>query len=345
MRRATRGIILAALLCACPAAVYAGATDAASTEPAGERAFGSATLWPSGTVSRMLDDLARAAAEDPPPAEEPAVEYLQPGESGYKSPGRAFFMSLLVPGFGELYSGSKRGLAFLGLELLSWGGYYYYDKKGEDKRTEYQDYADEHYDPARYRDLINEICGKYENWPNDPDWPCMDCEYEHCREDVGPGEGYSESKCGILRGHFILPEEKGQHYYEDLGKYDKYIFGWDDWYEAYEPNRDVISWSDWEPGVPWPVTVAPWDESIGMRSAHRESYRQMRRDSNDALDRATYFTWFVVVNHVASALDAAFMARNHNRRLAGEPANLDVCMDACPLGEALETRMYIRRRF
>ncbi|MCK4547950.1 MAG: hypothetical protein KAW17_10975 [Candidatus Eisenbacteria sp.] len=306
-------------------------------------------LWSPGAVEKMLEGLARASVEDPPV--EPVVEpgYLQPGESGYKSPGRAFFMSLVLPGSGELYAGSMRGLAFLGIELLSWGGYVYYDGKGHDERTNYEAFADLHYEAARYRDVVNEICGKYENWPLDPDYPCQDCEFQHCAEDLDPGEGntYSENQCAMVRGHFLLPDETGQHYYEDLGKYDKYIFGWDDWYEKYtfDNRRDAISWSEWQPGETWPTMNPPWDETVGMDSENREKYRGMRRQSNDYLDRATYFTWFVLINHVGSALNAAFSARTHNRRLVGEPTGMDVGMESRPLENEYETRIFVRKWF
>ncbi len=300
-------------------------------------------LWSGDAVERMLDDLALSVSDETPVEEAIGVQYLERGETGYRSPGRAFFLSLLVPGAGELYAGSKRGLGFLGLEVLSWTGYLNYDKKGKDERASYEAFADLHYTRTRYKDVVNEICGKY--LEADPDWPCATCEYGHCAEDLGPGEGYSENQCEMVRGHFILPEENGQHYYEDLGKYDKYIFGWDDWYGAYEPKRDLISWEEWKPGVPWPTMAEPYDQIIGMTSANREEYREMRRKSNDYLDRATYFTWFVLINHVASALDAAFCARNHNRQLAGNPSGIDVGLEARPLYDRVETRIFLRKSF
>lgn len=299
-------------------------------------------LWPTDSIESMLDELALGSVQEDVRGPEAEPRYLQPGEQGYKSPGRAFFISLLIPGLGELYSGSLRGLGFLGVELLSWGGYFYYDGKGKDERTNYESFADAHYDPVHYRDVVSEICGKYENWPDEPDWPCQECEYQHCTEEL---QTDSEHKCGILRDHFLLPERKGQHYYEDLGKYDKYIFGWDDWYERYVPVRGSIDWTEWEPGQPWPTTLPPWDGAVGMSSANREKYRDMRRQSNDYLDRATYFTWFVLINHVASALDAAFSARRHNLRMSGEAPGVDVGMEARPLQNDVETRVYLRKRF
>jgi len=42
----------------------------------------------------------------------------------YKSPGKAFFLSLLLPGAGEFYAGSKNTAAvFLGSEMILWGSF------------------------------------------------------------------------------------------------------------------------------------------------------------------------------------------------------------------------------
>jgi len=306
--------------------------------------LGSGSLWPESAVEDILDDLARAAVGEKVNLPTSQEEYLEPGEEGYKSPGRAFFMSLLLPGAGELYTGSMRGLAFLGVEMLSWGGYLYYDNKGKDERSGYESFADLHYSRVRYERVIDEICGKYLSEPNSPCGACDTCggnwcEYRYCQAD-----SFNSGLCNAVRDHFLLPYESGQHYYEDLGKYDKYVFGWDDWYGTYNPS--LCSWRSWKPGDPWPnYPYADGLAPLRMQSANRETYRDMRRRSNDYLDRATYFTWFVVINHVASALDAALAARDHNRRLAGERPGVDVGMETRPLSDDLETLIYVRKRF
>jgi|GEM_PF-6426480 len=33
--------------------------------------------------------------------------------------------------------------------------------------------------------------------------------------------------------HFMLDDDNSQHFYEDIGKYDKYLFGWYDWHNIY----------------------------------------------------------------------------------------------------------------
>ncbi len=111
----------------------------------------------------------------------------------------AFFYSMLIPGAGEFYAGSKiKPLLFLGLEASLWSGYFVYHGKGNDKEDEYQGYGDLHYD----RDL-------YDAWWNSLD-STDQAKYSH-----------------------RLPEEKSHEYYENIGKYNQFSIGWDD---CDEPN-------------------------------------------------------------------------------------------------------------
>ena len=55
-------------------------------------------------------------------------------DSGLKSPAKAFFYSLAVPGAGQYYLGNKyRAVSFLAADALLWTGYFVYNGKGNDK--------------------------------------------------------------------------------------------------------------------------------------------------------------------------------------------------------------------
>ena len=69
-----------------------------------------------------------------------------------KSHKKAFFMSLLVPGWGEYYSGAKyRAAGFLGAEALTWLAWASWRSKGADLREEFRVFADQNWDEYRYR--------------------------------------------------------------------------------------------------------------------------------------------------------------------------------------------------
>jgi hypothetical protein len=92
------------------------------------------------------------------------------------------------------------------------------------------------------------------------------------------------------REHFshFLPDERNQTYYENIGKYDQFNAGWDDSISGEAKQRD---------------------------SANRALYTRMRKKANDQFKIATFGTSIVLINHVVSALDAAYTAYQFNRQI------------------------------
>lgn len=60
-----------------------------------------------------------------------------PALGGYKSPSKAAFFSLIVPGAGQLYSNAKRGYLFLALEAGFIAAYIAMDRKSDQLRDDY----------------------------------------------------------------------------------------------------------------------------------------------------------------------------------------------------------------
>lgn len=118
-----------------------------------------------------------------------------------KSPKRAFFYSLAVPGLGEYYAGSKiRPAVFIGLEALLWTGYAIYTGKGNDVKDDYIQFAKDHY--------------KYDvfmTW-----WSTLDSTTRATYSHSLPWDANNNSP--------IFNHE----YYENIGKYNEFQVGWDD---------------------------------------------------------------------------------------------------------------------
>src|SRR5574344_1341629 len=78
----------------------------------------------------------------------------------YKSPRRALFMSLIIPGSGQLYvGGSKfnyaRGGAYLAIEGALWGGWYYYSVHKYNRQvSRYRNFAKAHYNAVTYETKV-----------------------------------------------------------------------------------------------------------------------------------------------------------------------------------------------
>ncbi len=81
-----------------------------------------------------------------PPADE--APYAVVEIPGWKSEGGAAAMSLVLPGTGQLYAGSKRGYLFLGIEAAALLSYASFKNKSDDTRAEYYSYVGDPNDPS-----------------------------------------------------------------------------------------------------------------------------------------------------------------------------------------------------
>lgn len=212
------------------------------------------------------------------------------------SPLRAFLLSAAVPGLGQVMQGSRWGYAHMALDAASWAGWAYYRGQGRDGEDAYRAYADRYYRRTLYQDVVDEIYGEYR------DGEC-----------VPPGGGGS-FPCAELATYYNLDADTTSgHYYEDIGKLDKYIYGWEDWSDTdsdgareYDPLANGVDFGAWggpgidpPPGFPAPV------------SALRGVYQDMRREANSNFDHAGKFSWVLVLNRLVSGLHAAWMARGN----------------------------------
>jgi hypothetical protein len=115
---------------------------------------------------------------------------------GHKKAGLGVLYSLILPGAGHLYAGSKRGWINIGADVISWAAYLHYHDLGKSKEDEFQNYADAHWDRGRW--LAS---------------GCADC--------------YAGSPADSLILAFY--DRNRQQYYEDIGKITTYFGGWDDY--------------------------------------------------------------------------------------------------------------------
>jgi hypothetical protein len=182
-----------------------------------------------------------------------------------KSVKRAFVYSLIIPGAGEFYANSKiKAVLFFGMDVALWSLYFNYHKKGTNKEDEYRRFADQHWIEDDYREWLIDSLHIDSGSDQDSFWNKKETRYDW------------------LSHH--LPNKKDQQYYEMIGKYDQFKFGWDDF--------------------PVPDT----------NQALRNAYLNMRRDSNNLLNKAKYSVMFSLANHILSAFDAAIAVKKHNRK-------------------------------
>ncbi len=216
--------------------------------------------WAFEPAERPLMPLRGAA----PHAQRPLFEGDRSDESGAKSPGKAFLLSLAIPGMGEFYAGAKkRAVGFVAVEALTWISYARWRSRGGDLRTEFRAFADRLWDGSRYRawEALNRARGS----------PVHETHVLPCKEDV-PDPGACE-------------RVDTQQYYEVIGKYDQFVYGWDDTKDlTLDTNNDQV------------------------QSTLRLDYEDQRNESNKLLKRASVIVGLAVLNRIVSAIHASFQA-------------------------------------
>lgn len=131
-----------------------------------------------------------------------------------KSVKKAFLYSLIIPGSGEFYAGSKiKAVLFFGLDVTLWALYFNYHGKGKDKEKEYQTFADEYWSEDDYKQWL---------WKNVYDetipYEIVSDTFRYFNDEEQQWEYFSHH----------LPDERTDQYYEMIGKYEQFTAGWDD---------------------------------------------------------------------------------------------------------------------
>ncbi len=240
-----------------------------------------------------------------------------------KSVGTAMLLSALFPGAGQYYANPRAVTTYIFpvIEIGLWVGYLSFDAKGSDKEDEYMKYADANYNRAYQANAETSIMGI-------------------CNDDI-----YDDT-------HFRLDDSNSQHFYEDIGKYDKYIYGWTDWHNKYGYN-DSYNWA-WDTTADdsshvwvgnYPTNPEYADEtSYSMDSPLRDEYMTMRKDAEHFYDKAEFFSFGIVFNHIISVIDAVRVTRAYNVDYISKRP-VDVNIRTCSRSGKLTPMLNVAARF
>jgi hypothetical protein len=205
------------------------------------------------------------------------------------SPGKAFAMSLLVPGLGQYYAGSKvKAAGFFALDVTSWVLHFKYRSDGNTLTDKFELFQQTYWSRSSYRTYL---LGAY-------------------------GKGDDDSITAPEVSHH-LPDSATQQYYEMTGKYDQFAWGWDD---ATVNDSSLLVFADSvRPAVGADIPISP----------HRDAYETMRYNANRKFDASDKWVIVSLANHVISAFEAMIYARHKNkgRTSGGEFGRITVRAD------------------
>ena len=215
-------------------------------------------------------------------------------------------LSFLLPGAGEFYGESywKSGI-FLGLEVAGITTALMYNSKGNTQTDFFQNYADAHYSVVKYflwikenhtgwsvrdRERVNELVTQIAINPNAqlPPWERIDWNLLNQLE-TAIGNSFSHS----------MPRRPQQQYFELIGKYKQFRAGWDDYDSTFAGYASM--------------------ETHGYPVSTRFSFYSVERGkANDFYDVAKFAVNMVLLNHLLSAIDAAFTVGSYNAQFSSQ---------------------------
>jgi hypothetical protein len=195
-----------------------------------------------------------------------------------KSPGKAFILSLAVPGLGQYYYGSRiKPFVFFGTEVAAWILYFKWHGDGDNITDQYEEFADQNWIELRYEDYL-----------------------EFAYEGEG-GQYRDDDSISAQEITHHLPDTKTQQYYEMIGKYNQFAWGWQD---AQLDGQGLYDLGSSVPAITG-VGVLP-------QSAMRLEYEGMRHDANNKYDNANKMLIVSLANHLISAFEAYFVTKSIN---------------------------------
>ena len=213
-------------------------------------------------------------------------------KDGKKGGALPILFSLILPGSGEAYMGYKRGYFMMAADILAWTQVAKYNNQGDELKQDYLDFADAHY---RDEWLVN----AYNNSDDNLDDARRGSGIEYFPE-YGPiftVEDLDDPEVGLPL--YVSKEDDFREYYENLGKWDQFVMGWDDYLRPDDP----FNWPEGSDG--------PTGENSDLRqpwvSKNRETYRLMRDESNDAYETRDTWLYVNIGLRVFSVIQSAYL--------------------------------------
>lgn len=249
---------------------------------------------------------------------------------------KAMLFSTLLPGAGQFYA-DKSALTtyiFPALELAMIGGIVYFSIQGNDKTEVFEKYAT---GETINHSFTYTVGG--ETFTRTYEGPRYNRNFQTQVQEVlkavNAYDIYDDS-------FFRLDPTNTQHFYEDIGKYNKYVFGWADWYYTFAINPEtgvfVLDDDNYSDSWIWAGSTDPqlihlrrWTSNIriedylngytdnpippgsAVASPMRQKYIELRKEANDQYSYARLFTLGLAFNHIAAAVDAVLLTNKVNR--------------------------------
>ena len=232
---------------------------------------------------------------------------VQKDSVGIPAPAKAMFKSLLIPGWGQIQNKEPwwKPVLFAGLETIGWLSSSRYGNRAEDIRREFEAFGDIHWELERWYSRTQTIF---------PDrWQGILIGTHKLGLKIGGNYYYTDQLTELLNRYSWLDISviRDRDFYENIGKYDQFVGGWDDAYD--DPFDSEGNW--------WTVRKGSVESII--LTQRKDYYRDLRHQSNLLKHYSRYAVSVVMFNHIVSGLDAAWIANKKEDNRLGFHLNYD----------------------
>jgi hypothetical protein len=250
----------------------------------------------------------------------------------YRSPKLAMFLSLLVPGVGQAYARNYWKTAIFGvLEAGIIGVSIAYNVKGNNQTDDAHAFAKKHYDPSntQFESYYNSLVHMVEV-------ALPDSVHPHRKLDEGVF-GWTDTTKPYDSSYQVQRRAGTQTYYRWVGE-SPYVQGWEDCQPTFEAILDAGAGGTFQvvhggttsfyrvhaqPDSAYLVQFLPDTARYYYGySPYQQHYNGMMSDANSSYRVSTNVLFLLLVNHIASMIDAGITAKRHNDRLLGKQSFL-----------------------
>ncbi|HIC38305.1 MAG TPA: hypothetical protein EYO79_02420 [Candidatus Marinimicrobia bacterium] len=228
-------------------------------------------------------------------------------------PAKPMLYSLILPGLGQYKNGDPlwKSAIFIGVEAASIVGMLQWNKQAEDIRKQYELFGDNHWSIINWVEntLLNPVTGliQYEDFKLDGTHKLE----LHLSGSLAEAFGvFVSSDSLVTHPEWIYSDElsifQDQHFYENIGKYDQFVGGWDDIFEYYIVEKTVED------------TI-----EIILMTPNKNDYNNQRDKSNQYLKLANYAVSAIMFNHVISGIEAV-LTNQRKARSKAEQSKTDL---------------------
>ncbi|MDB5050842.1 MAG: hypothetical protein JWO30_3913 [Fibrobacteres bacterium] len=263
---------------------------------------------------------------------ETTVNTIDELKGKYRSPKKALFMSMVVPGLGQAYVGqnwfnySRGAVYFLADVAMIYGWHHYVVTRQNAQIRKYQTFADSNWRQARYEDTIaaykdkleprNQHRESYCDAVQDRSTSSGNILYLGCLDPKSPDyesfqrvyddRSLSTDSVAHIRSQFPNPHA----FYEEIGKQEEFITGWND-----AQGIVITDSAFYAMGPDGNALKDNLGRLVLATTTNQQTYVDMRAKANDYARMQAYFLGGIVINHIVSAVDAALAAHYHNKAL------------------------------